>query len=86
MEQYNYINHHTFKLSPVEKATYHYFSSHIQKPRCIQCFQSKNTIYVVKNSISKTMRDVAKITGQIKINSKCKANDRFYCKKCDIFF
>lgn len=86
MEQCNYINHHTFKLSPVEKATYYYFSNYIQKPRCIQCFQTKNIIYVVKNSISKTMKDVAKITGQIKINSKCKANDRFYCKKCDIFF
>ncbi len=86
MDKCNYINHHTFKLRKSEKETYNYFTFQSERPCCAKCGKCKDVVNVIKNSISKTMKNVASITGQIKINSKCKANDRFYCKHCDLFF
>lgn len=89
MQSCNYVNQHYFKLTEKEKECANYFKYHPQVANCPICFKKSSVQYVVKYTKSKTMERVANITGLIKCNpygTKCKANDRFYCKSCDLYF
>ena len=92
MDKCNYINHHTFKLNTIEKATYDYFKYQYTPCICIKCGHSNKVIYVIKNTQSKTMKRISNVTGIIKANphgykmNGYTASSRYYCKRCELFF
>ncbi|MCQ2817844.1 MAG: hypothetical protein MJ252_11315 [archaeon] len=89
MQSCNYIQQHYFLLRENERNTSNYFKYHPKVTQCPKCNKSSTVKYVVKCTKSKGMINSANIAGTFICNpygSGCKPNDRFYCKKCEIFF
>jgi hypothetical protein len=81
-----FLNKHKFLLSESEKKAQKYFE-YSNKDACHKCNSSKNVTKVIHSTLSKTLKNIALYSKDIKLGGKsCPKNSNKYCRKCEVYF